>query len=127
MSDIEETGREEAERFMEKLEILLRSFEEDEAQPEQFTQVSFQDPIFLLLAQHRSFRICRREIFCPIENCHPRKPFVTFGKLTNHMQTAHGASKEETVDMVRYFISRLMLGEFETRVAARDGYPVMRK
>jgi hypothetical protein len=29
--------------------------------------------------------------------------------------------------MVRYFISRLMLGEFETRVAARDGYPVMRK
>jgi hypothetical protein len=25
-------------------------------------------PILLLLAQHRSFRICRREFFCPIQD-----------------------------------------------------------
>jgi hypothetical protein len=43
------------------------------------------------------------------------------------MQTAHGASKEETADMVRYFISRLMPFEIEMKVTARDGHPVTRK
>jgi hypothetical protein len=85
VSDIKEVEQEEADRFMEELETLLRSFEENEIQPEQFAQVSLQDPVLLLLAQHRSFRICRREIFCPIENCHPRKPLKTLGQLTNHM------------------------------------------
>jgi methionine-rich copper-binding protein CopC len=43
------------------------------------------------------------------------------------MQTAHGASKEETVDMVRYFISRLKPFEIEMKVTAKDGHPVTRK
>jgi hypothetical protein len=129
VSDIEEAEQEEADRFMEELETLLRSFEENEVKADQFAQFSVQDPVLLLFAQHRGFRISRWEIFCPVENCHPKKPLRTLGKLTNHMQTVHGTSKEETVDMVRYFISRLMPFEIEIemKVTARDGHPVTRK
>jgi hypothetical protein len=65
-SDFEEAEEEEAENFREELEALLRSFEDDEIKPEeQSTEVSLNEPVLLLLAQNRSFRICRREVQVP--------------------------------------------------------------
>jgi hypothetical protein len=109
------------ERMLEELEALLRSFEEDEIQEANFARVTMEEPVLLLLAQHRSFRICRRKLFCPVENCHSNKPITSVGRLTLHMQMIHGASKEETTDMVRYFISRLLPGRIEAIVTTRDG------
>jgi hypothetical protein len=56
ISDIEESEEEEAENFRGALETLLRTFEEDEIQPEeQSAEASLEEPVLLLLAQNRSF------------------------------------------------------------------------
>jgi hypothetical protein len=127
-SDIDEAEEEAANNFREELETLLRSFEEHEVPPEeQIAEVSLEDPILLLLAQSRSFRICRRELFCPDESCHLTKRFNGLGQLTNRMQTKHGATREETADMFHYFISRMLPWEIEMKVITRDEHEVKRE
>jgi hypothetical protein len=67
-SDIEEG--EEDHKFQEELETPLKNFEEHKiGMEEQSEYLSLERPILQLLAQSRSFRICRRELFCPEENC----------------------------------------------------------
>jgi hypothetical protein len=51
------------------LENLLDTLERDEVPPERWTDVKLNDPELLLLAQHRSFQICRNHSFCPIQDC----------------------------------------------------------
>jgi hypothetical protein len=126
-SDIEE-GEEEAHKFQEELETLLKNFEEDEIGMEEKSEyLSLEKPILQLLAQSRSFRICRRELFCPDENCIQTKKLKTLGQLMNHTQTKHGASKEETSDMFRYFISRMLPMEIEMKVTTNDEHEVKRE
>jgi hypothetical protein len=117
----EEAGRG---RMLEELETMLRSFEEDEIGEEHWVEVSLEDPVLLLLTQHRSFRICRCELFCPEEGCHPNKPIKTLGQLATHMQLVHGATKEETSDMTRYFLSRLLSKDIEAIVTTGSGRQV---
>jgi hypothetical protein len=61
---------EEKSPMMNGLERLLETFERDEIPPKRFAKVMLEDPT-LLLAQHRSFRIFRREFFCPIQDYRP--------------------------------------------------------
>jgi hypothetical protein len=42
---------------------LLKIFEDSEVIPDDFAEVSLESPVLLILAQHRSFRICRRKSF----------------------------------------------------------------
>jgi hypothetical protein len=50
----------------------------------------------------------RREFFCPREDCHQAKRIQTVKQLATHMRVSHGASPEETADMMRYFIETLL-------------------
>jgi hypothetical protein len=125
-SDFEE-GEEEAHKFQEELEALMKEFEEDEIEVnEQSEYLSLERPILELLAQSRCFRICRRELFCPDENCIQTKKFKSLGQLTNHMQSEHGATKEETADMFRYFIQRMLPMEIEMKVMTNEEREVKR-
>jgi hypothetical protein len=83
------------------LAALMDEFERGEIPPDRFVQVTLDDPIILLLAKHRSFRICRKEFFCPIQVCRPHKPITSLGRLASHFQTFHNAPKEDTADMMR--------------------------
>jgi (p)ppGpp synthase/HD superfamily hydrolase len=56
---------EDGRQILERLEDLLGSFEQNEIPIEQCAQATLEDPILLLLAQQRSFRIHRQTIFCP--------------------------------------------------------------
>jgi hypothetical protein len=116
----DENGDDAGDKLVE-LEALLRRFEEEEIPPELFAPVQLDDPLLLLLAQHRSFRICRREFFCPDERCRSAREITSIGRLTNHMQLEHGASKEDTADMIRYFISRLLPGQIRAEISQSDG------
>jgi hypothetical protein len=114
--------------FQEELETRLKNFEEDEiGMEEQSEYLSIERPILQLLAQCGSFRICRREFFCPDESCIQTKKLKTLGRLMNHMQTKHGASKEETSDMFRYLISRMSPMEIEMKVTTNDEHEVKRE
>jgi hypothetical protein len=83
--------------------------------------VKLEDPILLLLAQHRSFRICRKEFFCPIQECHPHKPILSLGRLAIHIQVLHGATKEETADIIKYFITKLLPNPIQDIFTTRLG------
>jgi hypothetical protein len=54
---------------LEELEALLNTIKEDEVLPNDFAEVSLESPVLLILAQYRSFRICRTKFFCLEENC----------------------------------------------------------
>jgi hypothetical protein len=43
------------------------------------------------------------------------------------MQTKHGASREETAEMFRYFITRMLPREVETKMMANEGDEVKRE
>jgi hypothetical protein len=123
-SDIEE-GEEGVHKFQEELETLLKNFEEDKiGMEEQSEYLSLEKPILQLLPQGRSFRICRRELFCPDENCIQTMKLKTLGQLMNHMQIEHRASKEDTSNMFRYFISRVIPMEIEMKVTTNDEHVV---
>jgi hypothetical protein len=102
--------RSEGRRLEKRLEGLLRSFEENEIPTGQFGEVTLQDPVLLVLAQHRSFRLCRKNIFCPIEGCPSTRKIGTVQKLMAHLQIEHGVAKEETIDIVQYLISQMLPG-----------------
>jgi hypothetical protein len=74
------------------LKILLKAFKREEISLKQFAKVMLEDPI-LLLAQQRSFRIYRREFFCPIQDCRPHKLITSLGKLATHIHIFHFATK----------------------------------
>jgi hypothetical protein len=103
----EELEGEEREPRLERLERLLRRFQEAEIPIDQCAHVTLQDPLLLLLAQLRRFRIGRQTFFCPEESCRARA-LTSPGEMTLHIQREHGALKQETEDMVRYFIARFL-------------------
>jgi hypothetical protein len=109
---------------LEELEALLKTFEEDEVLPDDFAQVSLESPVLLILAQHRSFRICRRKFFCLEENCQERETIKTLNKYVTHMQKCHGASQKETMDMVSYVIRKFLRGPVEAVVRTVRGVRV---
>jgi hypothetical protein len=89
------------EQITEELEMLPKRFREEEVPDERMTKVKLEDQLLLLLAQHRSFQICRRAPFCPNKHCRSKKKILTFGRLVTHLQLEYGAPKDDPVDMVR--------------------------
>jgi hypothetical protein len=58
--DVQHSGKEES-AMIKDLKRSLKTFERDEIPPKRFAKVILEDLILLLLAQQRSFRICRKD------------------------------------------------------------------
>jgi hypothetical protein len=93
-----------------RLEGPLNSFAADEIPPDRHIGVSLRDPLLLLLAQQRNFRICRADVFCPDEGCPSTRKVGTIQKLSTHPHMEHDVPKTETIDMVQYFIAQMLPG-----------------
>jgi hypothetical protein len=66
------------------LKTLLKTSKREEISPKRFAKVMLED-LILLLAQQRSFPICRREFFCPIQDYRPHKLITSLGRLATHI------------------------------------------
>jgi hypothetical protein len=121
----EDKAEEEESQRLEQFEEQLTSFEQNEISTEECTQITLQNSLLRLLAQHRSFRICRRTIFRPEENCRSN-PIKGLAALANHMQKEHGGSKEDTKDTVRYFISKMLPIKIKIEAKKEQGNTVNR-
>jgi hypothetical protein len=87
-----------------ELEAVLELFRVNKLPPSSHCEMTLESSPILLLAQSRFFRICRADVFCPLEGCPRAKEIHSIGKLANHLCCDHGASADETTDMVQYFI-----------------------
>jgi hypothetical protein len=56
----------------ERLERFLGTMEGHELRPEEVRPTRLGDPVSSMLAQHKAYRICRREMFCPVDGCTKR-------------------------------------------------------
>jgi hypothetical protein len=90
-----------------ELEEILRIFEEQELPEEMKTEEGLDDPIVLLLVQARSFRMCRREWKCPLDNCRNQR-FRAVMSMAHHLQMDHHFTKAETNDMLNCLIKLMM-------------------
>jgi hypothetical protein len=104
-----------------ELEDMLLNFSGQELPETSRSEINLSDPIVALLSQSRSFRVCRREIFCPVEGCaHPRE-IRTIGKLALHLRRDHGAAGEDTSDMFVYFLRQMLPHRVRRVVMAANG------
>jgi hypothetical protein len=108
MNTLASVLRSEDRGIAERLEELLQSFEDNEIPFEAVGEVTLEHPLLLILAQHRSFRLCRKEIFCPIDGCPTKKKIGTIQKLMTHLQVEHGVTKTETTDIIQYFLAQML-------------------
>jgi hypothetical protein len=106
---------------LEELETLLNTFEDDEVRSGVFAEGSLESPVLLILAQHRSFRICRRKFSCMEENCREQEKIKTPNKYVTHMQKCHEVTQKETMDMMSYVIRKFIPGPVEAIVRTDGG------
>jgi uncharacterized C2H2 Zn-finger protein len=64
------------------------------------------EPILWLLLHANCPRICRRELFCPMEGC--QKRILHIPGLLGHLRKDHGETEEDTKDLVQYFIAKML-------------------
>jgi hypothetical protein len=65
-----------------------------------------------------------KEFFCPIQIYRPHKPITLLGRLVTHIQTIHGATKEEKMDIVHYFITKLLPNPIQAIITTTGGHRV---
>jgi hypothetical protein len=102
LSIFHETNPEEIET---KLEDFLSELSANPIQEADRTPLSLDTPIIPALVQSKSYRICRKQIFCPFEDCHAE--VATIQMLSNHLHTKHDVSRRKCTDIVQFFISQM--------------------
>jgi hypothetical protein len=74
--------------------------------------LSLDTPILLALVQSKAHRICRKQIFCPFEDCHTE--LSTTQMLSNHLHNKHDISHKKCADIVQFFISQMFERDLKT-------------
>jgi hypothetical protein len=82
----------------ERLERFLWMMECHELQPEEIRPKTLGDPVLWILAQHKAYRICRTEMFCPVDGC--TKWIANVSRLMGHFRRDHGVREEDIQDLV---------------------------
>jgi hypothetical protein len=55
-----------------RLERFLGTMESHELRPEEVRPTTLGDPVLSILVQHKTYRICRTEMCCPVDGCTKR-------------------------------------------------------
>jgi hypothetical protein len=109
LSILHETDHEEIES---NLEDFLSNLSANPIQETDRIPISLDTPIILALVQSKAHRICRKQIFCPFEECHTG--ITTIQMLSNHLHTKHDISRKKCTDIVQFFISQMFERDLKT-------------
>jgi hypothetical protein len=74
-----------------ELEGLLEAFRREVVLPDEVRRTTLRDTVLALLVQNRSYQICRRKLFCPVDNC--EKQTKNIGRLMAYIQQEHNATE----------------------------------
>jgi hypothetical protein len=82
----------------ERLERFLGMMESHELRPEEVRPMTLGDPVLSILAQHKTYRICRTKMFCPVNDC--TKRIANVSRLMGHLRRDHGVKEEDIQGLV---------------------------
>jgi hypothetical protein len=126
-ADTSDVERLQKHMIQEELETLLKEFEENEEGVNDNRNTSFwKDRSSNYWRKPEASGFAGENSFYPDERCVQTKKFKSLGQLSNHMQAKHGATKEETADMFRYFIQRMLPMEIEMKAMTSGEHEVKR-
>jgi hypothetical protein len=83
---------------LERLERFLWMMEGHELRPEEVRPTRLGDPALSILAQHKAYRICRTQMFCPVDGC--MKRIANVSRLMGHIGRDHGVREEDTQNLI---------------------------
>jgi hypothetical protein len=105
-----------------KLERFLWTMEGHELRPEEVRPTTIGDPVLSILAQQKTYRICRREIFCPVDGC--TKRIANVSRLIGYLRRDHGVREEDTQDLVRILIGTMLPRRLKVNLQRTNGTQV---
>jgi hypothetical protein len=98
----------------ERLKRFLGTMEGDELRPEGVRRTTHGDPVLSILAQHKAYRICRTQMFCPVDGC--TKRIANVSRLMGHMRRDHVVREEDSQDLVRFLIGTMLPGKLKVNL-----------
>jgi hypothetical protein len=109
----------------ERLERFLGTMESHESRPEDVRPTRLGDPVLSILAQPKTYRICRTKVFCPVDGC--TKRIANVSRLMGHLRRDHGVREENIQDLVRFFIGTMPRGRLKVNLQRTNGTQVDRE
>jgi hypothetical protein len=82
----------------ERPERLLGTMEDHGLRPEEVRPTTLGDPVLSILAEYMAYRICRPEMFCPVDSC--TKGIANVSRLMGQLHRDHGVRQEDTQNLV---------------------------
>jgi hypothetical protein len=93
-----------------------------ELRPEEVRPTRLGDPVLMILAQHKAYRICGIIIFCPVDGC--MKQIANVSRLMGYLGRDHGAREEDTQDLIRFFIGTMLPRRLKVNLERTNGTQV---
>jgi predicted KAP-like P-loop ATPase len=85
-----------------QLESFLETIAANPIAEEDRIHMSLDIPFIYALVQNRADRMCRKNIFCPVDHC--SHVFKTFNRLSSYLRSVHRFDKNKCADIVLFFI-----------------------
>jgi hypothetical protein len=96
------------------LENFLGTLASNPIQEADKVPMSLEMPLILALIQNRTDRICKKEIFCPVDGCTRKRKTITM--LSEHLHSAHRFEAESCTDIVPFFLSQMFTKQLRTKL-----------
>jgi hypothetical protein len=103
----------------ERLERFLGTIECNELRPEEVRPARLGVPELSILAQPKTYRICRTKMFDPVDSC--TKRIANVSRLIRHLRRDHWVREEDTQDLVRFFIGTMLPGRLKVNLQSTNG------
>jgi hypothetical protein len=102
-----------------QLEEFLSDLADNPIQESDRTLMSLDTPVILALVQSKAYRICRKTIFCPFEDCRSNT-FDSIPKLSNHLHAKHYYDHNQCADIIQFFIEQMFHKRLKTKIFTRN-------
>jgi hypothetical protein len=83
---------------------------------------NLREPALSLLLHSDYQKICRRDLFCPVDGC--QKRVLHIPGFLGHLRKDHGETEEDTKDLVQYFITKMFLRKLRVALFKLNGMRV---
>jgi hypothetical protein len=97
-----------------RLETFLEALQSNPIQESEKIPMPLEMPLILALIQNRSDRICRKNIYCPVESC--TRKIKTINMLSEQIHSTHRFEVEKCSAVISFFIEQMFEKPLRTKL-----------